>query len=104
MMTHMTTLESAPLQPADPEQSCPQARALATRAVAEVETPAPAHQARPLEVVSVRGAASRCFNAEAPVDLVQEGANMLELQMRQSRCVTPLSISSKATQALLRQF
>jgi hypothetical protein len=41
---------------------------------------------------------------EVSVDLRCEGANMLELQARQSVWVTPLGISSKAAQVVLRQF
>ena len=40
----------------------------------------------------------------APADLNREAANMLELLARQSDCSTPLSISSKAAQAVLKQF
>ncbi|HEY5512848.1 MAG TPA: hypothetical protein VIK40_04315 [Geomonas sp.] len=56
------------------------------------------------EAADALGGADRHQNQDLPVDLVREGANMLELQMRQSMCVTPLSMSSKAAQVVLRQF
>ncbi|HBG07909.1 MAG: hypothetical protein A2075_19060 [Geobacteraceae bacterium GWC2_58_44] len=52
----------------------------------------------------LRGGNARHQREESPADLNREAANMLELQSRQSSCATPLSISSKAAQAVLRQF
>ena len=104
MTTYLSQFESARLQAAEPEGSSHPAPAPEKHTVIEVELPAPAGPANSLAVVAVRSFAARRLTEEMPVDLAQEGVNMLELQMRQSRCLTPLSISSKATQALLRQF
>lgn len=41
---------------------------------------------------------------ETPPDLSKEAANMLELLARQSEAATLLSISSKAAQAVIKQF
>ena len=94
-MTDLTLAESGRPKPVAPEHA-KKGCAPEQRTFLEVELPSPGEPVSALKVLAVHGA--------GPVDLVQEGANMLELQLRQSRCVTPLSISSKATQALLRQF
>jgi len=104
MMTHLPKVENAPLPSAEPDQSCQQARTPEKHLGVNVELPAPTEPTAPTEAAAARSGAPRSFRAETPVDLVQEGANMLALQMRQSRCVTSLSISSLATRALLRQF
>ena len=44
------------------------------------------------------------FGKQPTADLHREAANMLELQSRQSTSAASLSISSKAAQAVLRQF
>jgi hypothetical protein len=54
-------------------------------------------------------AASRELNGKGcgkqpTADLHREAANMLALQSRQTSSMTSLSISSKAAQAVLRQF
>jgi hypothetical protein len=72
--------------------------------VMKVESAPPGERASGTGVSAVRRGAARHLNDETPVDLVQERFNMLELQTRQSRCATPLSISSQATKVLLRQF
>ena len=101
MMTHLPEVECAALQQAEPncQQHEPE-----KHTVIEVELPTTAEQVTRLDVAALRCGAVRSIAPEIPVDLLQEGANMLELQMRQSRCLTPLSCSSKATQAILRQF
>lgn len=63
-----------------------------------------ADQATRRDVVAVRGSATRCLSELLDVDLVREGSNMWALTVRQSRCLTPLTISSRATQDMLRQF
>lgn len=45
-----------------------------------------------------------CQEQAPPADLNREAANLLELLSRQSASATPLSISSKAAQAVLKQF
>jgi len=104
MRTDLPKVESATLQPSNPDPSCQQARAPEKHTAMAAQLPTPTEGATRREVGAARGGADRRFGAETPVDLVQEGANMLALQMRQSHCVTPLSLSSKATQAVLRQF
>lgn len=47
---------------------------------------------------------ARSQDEGTPTDLNREAANMLELLARQSDRTTPLSISSKAAQAVLKQF
>jgi hypothetical protein len=103
MMTQLLTVESATLPQAEPDP-CQKEYAIEKHAACEPDLPATAEQVTRQEVVALRGGAARSLGGGLPIDLVREGANMLELQMRQSRCITPLSISSKATQALLRQF
>jgi hypothetical protein len=56
------------------------------------------------ETPAALGGNARGLDEESPADLSREAANMLELLSRQSTCVTPLSISSKAAQAVLKQF
>jgi hypothetical protein len=68
----------------------------------QVVTPADPQPRDPL--LALKGSAARCRHDVFCIDLLQEGANMLELRMRQSRCLTPLSISSRAAQAILNQF
>jgi len=103
MMTQLPTVESATLQQVEP-YPCQEEYALEKQAACEFDLCATAEQVTRLEVAALQGGAARSLGGELPVDLVREGANMLELQMRQSRCETSLSISSKATQDLLRQF
>jgi hypothetical protein len=90
--------ESSNYRQTAPEGTGQQMPAPGKRAALEVEIPGRAG----LRTSERRGA--RHLAAGLPVDLVQEGANMQELGLRQTRCATLLSISSKATQALLRQF
>ncbi|GFO66575.1 hypothetical protein GMLC_01540 [Geomonas limicola] len=55
-------------------------------------------------VSALHSRAGRCACREIPLDLFREGANISELSLRQSRCLTPLTLSSRAAQDLLRQF
>jgi hypothetical protein len=55
-------------------------------------------------LLALKGSAARCRHDVFCIDLLQEGANILELRLRQSRCLTPLSISSRAAKAVLNQF
>jgi hypothetical protein len=103
MMTKLPTLDSAALQQAKPYPS-QQEHAAVQLTASELDLLATAEQVTRQEIVALQSGAARRHVGQMPVDLIKEGANMLELQMRQSRCVTPLSISSKATQAMLRQF
>ena len=104
MMIKLPNVESATLQQAAPDCCRQQVHAPEKHTVIEVELAAPAEQVTRIGSVAVRHGGAPRLGEVMPVDLLQEGANMLELQMRQSRCVTPLSISSMATRALLRQF
>jgi hypothetical protein len=104
MITHLPKLESSTAQQSEPVTFRLQGGTPEPHTVITVELDTPADLATQREVVALRCTATRRLNQELPVDLVREGANMLELQARQSRCMTPLSISSKATQNLLRQF
>jgi len=104
MMTHFQPHESAHSPLAEPDHA---REVLPTPEKPVPLTPpssAPAERQSRKESAVVRHGVAHRLREEMPVDLVQEGANMLELQTRQSRCVTLLSISSKATRALLRQF
>lgn len=103
MMNQLSTIENDTLPQAEP-YPCANDHALKNQQAGELDLPATPDQVTRQEVVALRGGAARSLIGEMPVDLLREGANMLELQLRQSRCVTSLSISSKATQALLRQF
>ena len=103
MMPYLPKPASATPQTAEPEPSREGEPTPERHTVIEVELPREPDQVTCRKVVAVRGGAARRFNEQLPIDLVREGASMAELQMR-SRCVTPLSISSKATQALLRPF
>ena len=103
MMTQLPTVESASLLLAQlyPRQQEPASDRVTA---SELDLAATAEQVTRLEIVALQGGAAQSLSGEMPVDLIREGANMLELQMRQLRCETPLNISSKATQVLLRQF
>jgi hypothetical protein len=103
MMTQLPTIESSTLQQAEPYPSVQEPVGEGTSC--ELDLPDTAEQVTRQEVAALRCGAARRNAGEMPVDLNREGTNMAELQMRQScRCETLLSISSKATQALLRQF
>ncbi|GFO57789.1 hypothetical protein GMST_01140 [Geomonas silvestris] len=56
------------------------------------------------DVCAVHGCAARCARRELPLDLFREGANISAFSLRQSRCLTPLTLSSRAARDLLRQF
>jgi len=62
----------------------------------------PVAQARPAAVEISQ--ADGCRDDGAATALSREAANLLELLSRHSMSDTPLSISSKAAQAVLRQF
>ena len=104
MMTQLPYVESTTQGFADTEHACQQVHAPEKQTLSEVQSAAPGGHMFGTGVAAVRRGAARHLNEETPVDLVQERFNMLELQTRQSRCATPLSISSKATKVLLRQF
>jgi hypothetical protein len=85
----------------------PEAGALASdgkHPAAQPEAGAPSEPKAHAPLLDARGSAARCRHDTFCIDLLQEGANILELKLRQSRCLTPLSISSRATQAILNQF
>jgi hypothetical protein len=115
MMTYLPNSAPCTQQPGETElfrQPAPgPAQQAASEAPAASPTESPAQreqvaQEQPVSRVPTPACSSiaRSHQEEIPVDLLREGANMLELKLRQSRCLTPLSLSSKATQALLRQF
>lgn len=75
------------------------------------EVPEPQPQAVPVAdpqsretLLALRGSAACCRHHVFCAELLQERATILEMRMRQSRCLTLLSISSRATQAILNQF
>ena len=112
MMTDLQNVANAGQQQGETEhsgQSGPTQQALVGGPAAAPEGTAAGHAAPaqlPVgpDAAAALSAAVRRHREERPLDLFSEGANMLELQRRQSRCLTSLSLSSKATQALLSQF
>lgn len=55
-------------------------------------------------VCAVHSSAACCARRELPLDLFGEGGSNWALSLRQSRCLTPLTLSSRAARDLLRQF
>ena len=104
MMTLQAELASVALQAGGTDASLRQPLAPEIPPIIELKVSGPAGEPPHRTSLTVRGGASRRINVEMPVDLMREGASMHELQIRQSRCVTPLSMSSQATRALLRLF
>jgi hypothetical protein len=101
MITHLPTNEAVGSQGSLIEKPGEQPQAPEKKSVAKTARPAGLLDAKNAAVTNL---AARGVNAPLPSDLNREGANMLELQARQSKCGTLLSMSSKATRALLGQF
>jgi hypothetical protein len=104
MMTLQAELESAALRADDPDAPLRHPIVPEIPPIIEMEVSDPAGQVPRATTLTLRGSSTRRCHAEMPVDLMCEGTSMHELQMRQSRCITLLSISSQATRALLRLF
>jgi hypothetical protein len=101
MMTHLAKTEAVSSQGSLIEQ--PGAKLQSPQKKSVAKTANPAAQLDGINA-AVTNRAAPGVNAALLPDLNREGANMLELQARQSGCGTLLSMSSKATKALLGQF
>lgn len=66
--------------------------------------PTSAEPSTPHGVCPMHSSAACCARRELPLDLFGEGAGNWALSLRQSRCLTPLTLSSRAARDLLRQF
>ena len=103
MMANLPNVQGAALEPEETdlcgEEACQPEKQTVISAPGQAAV-------RPIrkEISGVRDIKVRRHSSDIAFDLACEGANMLALQMRQSGCVTPLSMSSKAAKIMLEQF